>query len=164
MWRNIADFFWQEGSLVELCESKKEDLELFCQWEQTEDTREYIIPYNLKRHLEEFAKKDIIYLSIRLDADVAGFVILKLEDDLKSVEFRRIVVNEKGQGVGQVTLREIDRYCYDKLKRERIWLDVFSFNVRGIHIYEKYGYQRVGEAIFAGQKLFIYEKWAWFRV
>jgi len=150
--------------LVELCESKKEDLELFCQWEQTEDTREYIIPYNLKRHLEEFAKKDIIYLSIRLDADVAGFVILKLEDDLKSVEFRRIVVNEKGQGVGQMTLREIDRYCFNKLKRKRIWLDVFSFNVRGIHIYEKYGYQRVGEAIFAGQKLFIYEKWAWFRV
>lgn len=146
--------------MVELVESTREELELFCEWEQAEDTREYIIPYNLGRHQAEFEKEDIIYLSILLDENVAGFVILKLEDDLKSVEFRRIVVNEKGQGVGQMTLRDIDWYCFDKLKRERIWLDVFSFNVRGIHIYEKHRYQRVGEASFAGKKLFVYEKWA----
>lgn len=145
--------------MIELSESTKDELALFCQWEQTDDTREFIIPYDLEQHLEEFAKKDVIYLSILLDANLVGFVILKLEDDLKSVEFRRIVVNEKGQGIGQVVLREVDRYCFDKLNKKRIWLDVFNFNVRGIHIYEKYGYQRIGEADFAGKKLFVYEKW-----
>lgn len=144
--------------MVELIESTKEELELFCQWEQAADAREFIIPYNLERHQTEFEKNEIIYLSIVLDSSVVGFVILKLEDNLKLVEFRRIVVNEKGQGIGQAALGTVARYCFDKLNKERIWLDVFSFNARGIHVYEKHGYQRVGEANFEGKKLFVYEK------
>ena len=145
--------------MVQLVESRREELELFCQWEKSNDTSEYIIPYDLERHLEEFDKSEIIYLSIVFDSSVVGFVILILEDDMKSVEFRRIVVNEKGQGIGQATLREVDTYCFDKLNRKRIWLDVFSFNLRGVHIYEKHEYQRIGEASFDGKKLFVYEKW-----
>ena len=144
--------------MVELRESKREELELFCEWEQTDDTREYIISYDLERHRAEFEKDEIIYSSIIFDSRIVGFVILKLEDDLKSVEFRRIVVNEKGRGIGQAALREVGRYCFETLNKERIWLDVFSFNVRGIHIYEKHGYQRIGEADFAEKKLFVYEK------
>ena len=144
--------------MVQLVESKQEELKQFCAWERAGDTKEYIIPYTLERHLKEFAKSEIIYLSILVDSKVVGFVILKLEDDPTSVEFRRIVVSEKGQGIGQAALREVDTYCFDKLNRKRIWLDVFSFNHRGIHIYEKQGYQRVGEANFEGKKLFLYEK------
>ena len=145
--------------MIELIESRSEELELFCEWEQVGDTREFIIPYSLEQHRKEFEKDEIIYLSIVLDSSVAGFVILKLEDDMKSVEFRRIVVNEKGRGIGQAALKKVDTYCFDKLKKKRIWLDVFSFNVRGIHLYEKHEYQRIGEASFDGKKLFVYEKW-----
>ncbi len=87
-----------------------------------------------------------------------GFVLLKLEDDKRSIEFRRIVVVEREKGIGQQVLNEIEKYCLNMLKRNRIWLDVFSFNERGIHIYEKHGYQKTGEKDIEGKRALIYEK------
>jgi RimJ/RimL family protein N-acetyltransferase len=84
--------------------------------------------------------------------------LLKLEDDETSIEFRRIVVVERGKGIGQQILNEIEKYCLNKLKRNRIWLDVFEFNKRGIHIYEKQGYHKTGETDIESKRALIYEK------
>ena len=75
-----------------------------------------------------------------------------------SVEFRRIVIAERGKGIGQQVLNQIENYCRMILKRNRIWLDVFYFNKRGIHIYEKQGYQKIDETHIDDNRAFIYEK------
>ena len=144
--------------MIELTESNKEDLKLFSHWENLDGIREFIFPYSIERHIEEFEKDEMIYLNINYNSKAVGFVLLKLEDDEKSIEFRRIVVVERGKGIGQRVLNEIEKYCVSKLKRNRIWLDVFDFNVRGIHIYEKQGYQKTGETDIKGKRAFIYEK------
>jgi ribosomal protein S18 acetylase RimI-like enzyme len=144
--------------MIELQESTREDLKLFFNWEYLDGIREFICPYSLERHKEEFDKDEIIYLSINYNSNLVGFVLLKLEDDKKSVEFRRIVIVERGKGIGQQVLDEIESYCLNKLKRSRIWLDVFSFNKIGIHIYEKQGYQGIDEIDVEGKRAFIYEK------
>lgn len=144
--------------MVKLIESSKEDLKLFCEWEKLDGVGEFICPYTIEHHRQEFEKEEIIYLSITLNSQVVGFVLLKMEEDKKSVEFRRIVVGEKGRGIGQSALKKIEEYCFNKLQRERIWLDVFSYNERGIHIYEKQGYKQIDETSIDGNKVFIYEK------
>jgi len=144
--------------LIELKESNKDNLKLFPNWENLDGIREFIFPYSIERHIEEFEKDEMIYLNINYNSKAVGFVLLKLEDDEKSIEFRRIVVVERGKGIGQRVLNEIEKYCVSKLKRNRIWLDVFSFNERGIHIYEKQGYQKTGETDIKGKRAFIYEK------
>ena len=144
--------------MIELRESIKEDLKLFSEWEKLDGIREFISPYSLERHELEFEKYDVIYLKINFDSKPVGFVLLKLESENKSVEFRRIVVIERGKGIGQHALIEIEKYCIQILKRNRIWLDVFEINKRGIHIYEKQGYNNIGKTEIDGNTAFIYEK------
>ena len=144
--------------MTELKESCREDLALFADWECLDEIRKYICSYSIERHKEEFEKDENIYLSININSNLGGFVLLKLEDDERSVEFRRIIIVERGKGMGQQVLDEIENYCLIKLKRNRIWLDVFDFNKRGIHIYEKHGYQKTGETHIEGKRAFIYEK------
>lgn len=144
--------------MIELKESTKEDLISFSNWENLNGIREFICPYSIERHKEEFEKDEMIYLNVNFNSKLVGFVLLKLEDDKCSIEFRRIIVVERGRGTGQKVLNEIEKYCVRKLKRNRIWLDVFDFNERGIHIYEKQGYHKMGETDIADKRAFIYEK------
>ena len=144
--------------MIELQESIIGDLKLFSNWENLKGIREFICPYSIERHIEEFEKNEMIYLNINFNSKPVGFTLLKLEDDERSIEFRRIVIVKRGKGIGQKVLNKIERYCLNKLKRSRIWLDVFSFNKIGIHIYEKQGYQRIDEIDIEGKRAFIYER------
>ena len=144
--------------MIELQVSTKEDLKLFSDWENLDGIREFICPYSIEHHELEFEKNDVIYLTINFNSKPVGFVLLKLEADNKSVEFRRIVVVDRGKGIGQQVLVEIEKYCRQILKRNRIWLDVFKINKRGIHIYEKQGYNNIGKTEIDGNTAFIYEK------
>jgi ribosomal protein S18 acetylase RimI-like enzyme len=144
--------------MIELDESTKEDLKLFSDWENLDGIREFICPYSIERHKEEFEKDEVIYFKINFYSKPVGFALLKLEDDKRSVEFRRIVIVERGKGIGQKVLNDIEKNCINKLKRNRIWLDVFEINKRGIHIYEKHGYQKIDEIDIEDKRAFVYEK------
>ncbi|MCC5904550.1 MAG: GNAT family N-acetyltransferase [Halomonas sp.] len=134
------------------------DAHLFAAMEQAADTKQYILPYTEAEHLQNIMDPRFVYLRI-LDADeLVGFMILVLDPDIVSVEFRRIVVSAKGGGVGQSAIAEMEQFCFSVLHRQRIWLDVFKHNSRGRHIYEKLGYKQCGEGEHKGQKLFIYDK------
>ena len=122
------------------------------------DARDFIIPYSLERHHEEFAKDSIRYLSIDVGGELSGFVILALDDDRQSVEFRRIVIAKPGQGIGSAALKLIDAYCMESLQRNRIWLDVFETNVRARHVYEKHGFTQFGQAIHDNRTLVLYQR------
>ena len=75
--------------MIELKEGNKENLKLFSDWENLDGIREFIFPYSIERHIEEFEKDEMIYLNINYNSKAVGFLLLKLEDDEKSIEFRR---------------------------------------------------------------------------
>ena len=52
----------------------------------------------------------------------------------------------------------MEEYCRERLGRSRIWLDVFEFNQRGQHIYQKLGYRRFDQGEVEGKVLFFYDK------
>ena len=81
-----------------------------------------------------------------------------LDSEPNSVEFRRVVVSDKGKGVGQSAITAMEQFCRTQLQRTRIWLDVFEYNNRGRHIYEKLGYERYGESDHEGRRLLLYQK------
>jgi RimJ/RimL family protein N-acetyltransferase len=89
-------------------------------------------------------------------------MILVLEADLHSVELRRIVVANKGLGIGQTAMSALQEYCSKTLQRGRIWLDVYVFNQRGNqrgrHAYEKLGYQLFKRGEFDSRKLLYLQK------
>ncbi len=127
--------------MIRIRESRAHELRAFILMEAESDTAEFILPYSLARHREEFEREEIVYLSIFRRHELAGFFILALEADGNSVEFRRIVVDDKGRGTGQQSILAMETYCRHQLKRKRIWLDVFEDNHRGRHVYQKLGYR-----------------------
>ena len=144
--------------MIELRVSKPNELSLFAAMEIADDTAEYIFGWDVERHLAEFQKQEVIYLSILSDDELAGFFILAIESDGESVEFRRIVVSNEKRGVGQAAIAAMEQYCRSKLKRRNIWLDVLEANDRGRHIYKKLGYQFFKNGNQDGKPLLFYQK------
>ncbi len=143
--------------MITLIPAKEEELNEFIVMESNQDTAEFIIPYSLEQHTQAFADESIVYLSIYQEQTLSGFIILALESD-HSVEFKRIVVSTKGQGIGQIAMKQMEQYCAGKLGCDRIWLDVFAENDRGLHIYQKLGFQLFNTSEFQGKSLLLMEK------
>ena len=144
--------------MIRIRESRAHELRAFVPMEADSDAVEFILPYSLARHREEFERDDIVYLSIFRQHELAGFFILALEGDGNSVEFRRIVIADKGQGTGQQAILAMETYCRHRLKCTRIWLDVFEDNHRGRHVYQKLGYRQFDEGDLNGKKLLYFDK------
>ncbi|KZN67452.1 GNAT family N-acetyltransferase [Pseudoalteromonas luteoviolacea] len=143
--------------MIELLQSHPQEVDAFVVMEQESSTLAHIIPYTKEAHLEAMSHEHIIYLSVYAEQKLAGFMILAI-DQKNSVEFRRIVIANKGAGVGQKVIALMETYCIENLKRTHVWLDVFEKNTRGIHIYTKLGYSQFDEAMHAGSKLILMEK------
>lgn len=144
--------------MIEVRQAKLFEIPAMAKMDQDADTGKYILPYSLAKHREEFERPDAVYLSILDQQQLVGYFILVLEADETSVEFRRIVVAKKGAGIGQQAIPMMEDYCRNQLKRERLWLDVFDFNQRGQHLYQKLGYRKFDNGILDGKILHYYQK------
>lgn len=143
---------------LELRPSHARELGGLLRLEADADTARFILPSTRERHAADFAREDIVYLTLLDAAQTAGFIILALDSDGVSVEFRRIVVADKGAGIGQRAIALMEDFCRRQLGRKRIWLDVFDFNQRGRHIYEKLCYTRFDCRSRDGKTLLFYQK------
>lgn len=144
--------------MIELRAASEQQLPQFFDMEQDADTAPYILPTTLAQHRQALARADIVYLSILEDSELGGFFILALDADGRSVELRRIVIARKGRGTGHRAITALELYCRDCLQRSRIWLDVYDFNRRGMHVYSSLGYTEFDQQMFQGKRLLLYQK------
>jgi RimJ/RimL family protein N-acetyltransferase len=144
--------------MIDLSTTLAAELTAICEMEQNAETARYILANTLAQHRQNLTLKDTIYLSIREHGKLAGFMVLVLDADGTSVEMRRIVVADKNRGIGQQAMAAMETYCRETLGRQRVWLDVFDYNPRGMHVYRKLGYRLLGEEYIDGQRLLAFEK------
>lgn len=87
-----------------------------------------------------------------------GYAIL-LDNAPGRVEWRRIIVARRGDGIGKAFMAAVLDYFFTNHKAEVVWLDVYEQNDRARHVYEKLGFEEVGEDLSAvpGQRLVIME-------
>ncbi len=145
------------GNLVRLITVDfEEDLKLFEQWNLDSEYQRLLDAgaanrYNLKS-TKEFFEKEINSMHM--------FIIQKLDDDQKIgmidlggfnwqvgsawVGIGIGVRDLWGKGYGTDAMRIILRYGFTQLNLNRIQLDVFSINERGIASYEKAGFKHEG--------------------
>ena len=143
---------------ISLERASPDDASWIAALEQREDPSHFIGTYSAAEHGRNIVDPRMVYLRILDDGETAGFFILVLDADGKSVEFRRVVVAPERRGIGQSAVRAMEQYCRLELRRDRIWLDVFDHNARGRHIYEKLGYEQFGRSSYEGKPLFLYQK------
>lgn len=70
-----------------------------------------------------------------------GFVILQgCRSPHGAVELKRIVLSDKGRGVGRACVRWLKRLAFRDLGAHRFWLDVRSRNERALALYRSEGF------------------------
>ena len=93
--------------------------------ESNEQHEDYLVDPNVRHLIIENVEKPVGY------AILAG-----LNDANENIEFRRLVIAEKGQGYGRRALRLIKKMAFEEFNAHRLWLDVKDFNERARRLYE----------------------------
>jgi diamine N-acetyltransferase len=122
---------------LRLAKTTIEDLSQIVNMEVDKDTKIFIKPYSYERHKQVIEDPDEEHLKIiNQNETILGFIILAgLENPDKILEFRRIVVLHKGKGTGRKAIKELKKYCFEKLNCKKLWLDVYHFNLRAKNLY-----------------------------
>ena len=128
--------------LVTLCPTEAHDLPLVTAWERHPDNSAFVEVWPSERHRTALADPEMVHMMVETEGDPVGFVILAgLGGARPVVEFRRIVVADKGHGIGQAAVARVVRYAFDELEAAEVWLDFAVHNARAAHVYSKCGFR-----------------------
>src|SRR5262245_42171287 len=103
------------------------DLGFVLDAEADPDSAPFILPWPRERPAQALTAPDFAHRVIEVGGgpERAGFVLRAgLTSPHGSIEFRRIVVPAKGQGVGRAAVRAVKRLAFLEKKAHRLWLDV----------------------------------------
>lgn len=129
------------GNKVRLVSTIREDINNIIEFEK--DNNLFVHRYNKEKHIQLLSDNNCFHLSIkRLDNNnlIGHMILFGGESRDKILEFRRLTIDEKGQGIGKEAVKLLKILCFEEFKYHRLWLDVFSDNKRAIHVYESEGF------------------------
>ncbi|MBX3654003.1 MAG: GNAT family N-acetyltransferase [Ramlibacter sp.] len=128
---------------VRLRPTMQSDLDFVLSLEQDESNLPFITPWERTQHEAAIRFPDFRHFIIEGGAglDAAGFVILiGCRSPHQSIELKRMVVHDKGQGYGRAALRVAKKVAFDDLGAHRFWLDVKERNSRAQTLYAHEGF------------------------
>jgi RimJ/RimL family protein N-acetyltransferase len=146
------------GEKVELGPVQREYLPRYVEWLNDWETGRYLVPgvptlFNLEDETDWFERR-------RKDHDNFVFAILTLAEHkligncgLHQVDWKNrtgvfgIVIGDKdywSRGYGTDAVRTLLRFAFEQLGLNRVELEVYDYNPRAVHAYEKAGFRRDG--------------------
>lgn len=143
------------GESVKLTATRAEDIQVMALWmEDSEYLRnvdtDIAMPMSEKQmESEPEPNHQEAYFRLRTleDDELIGFV------SIHSIEWNNRIgvlaigigdASNRNRGYGTDALKLILRYAFHELNLNRVGLDVIEYNVKGIHVYEKVGFQHEG--------------------
>ena len=137
----------QDMTTIHLRPTIEKDLPFVMAAECAEDNRKFVAQWTQAMHEAALTNPDLRHLMIERLEDHApvGYLILAgLENPHLSVEFRRIVITEKGKGYGRSALQLVKQFVFEEPGAHRLWLDVKDHNTRARHLYQSEGFIEEG--------------------
>jgi diamine N-acetyltransferase len=134
------------------------DLDFVLNAERSDENSNFVLAWTYEQHEQALSSKDFLHLIVEQGDDnkPIGYIILAgLEQAHQSIEFRRIVITDKGKGYGRKSLQLIKNMVFEELSAHRLWLDVKEHNLRARHVYEAEGFTVEGvlrECLKTGDK------------
>lgn len=109
------------------------------------DVAPFVLAWGRERHEQAMAAEGWSHLVVERGGEPVGFAILAgLNGEHRSIELVRVVVAERGRGVGRAALRELLRHAFEDLGAARVWLDVMTENARARAAYRAAGFVEEG--------------------
>ena len=134
------------------------DLDLVLRLERDKDNAPFIRQWSLERHRAAIADSNIAHLVVWTITDdrIIGYIILigRENPDL-NLEFKRIVIDDKGKGFGREAMILVEKYVFENLGVHRLWLEVMEHNRRAFELYKSVGFTIEGmhrEAVKQGEE------------
>lgn len=119
------------------------DLDFVLKMERHRENAQFIRQWSLEHHRAAIADPNIAHLVVQTITEkrIVGYVILiGLENPDLNLEFKRIVITEKGRGFGRKAVQLIKKYVFADLGLHRIWLEVMEHNTRAFELYKSEGF------------------------
>lgn len=133
---------------VRLRPTMQSDLEFVLSLERDPENLPYITPWEKIQHEAAIRFPDFRHFIIEAGEglDAGGFLILiGCRNPHGSIELKRMVVRDKGQGFGRAALRVAKKIAFDDLGAHRFWLDIKKRNTRAKALYDSEGFALEGE-------------------
>ena len=124
------------------------DLDYVLSLERDPENLPYITPWEKIQHEAAIRFPDFRHFIIEAGPDLerGGFLILiGCRNQHQSIELKRMVVQNKQQGVGRAALRVVKKIAFDDLGAHRFWLDIKKRNTRAQALYVSEGFVFEGE-------------------
>ena len=128
---------------VRLRPTMQSDIDFVLTLEQDPANLPFITPWERTQHEAAIRFPDFRHFVIEggPGLDAAGFAILiGCRSQHQSLELKRIVVQNKGLGLGRAALRVVKKLAFDELGAHRLWLDVKGDNQRAQAFYDSEGF------------------------
>lgn len=119
----------------------EDDISYIIDLENEDYNKQFVFQGTYEEHTKEIELEEYL-LGIIYEKDTnkrAGYILCHIDNKSEVFELRRIVIGEKGRGIGKETLEALIKYVFETLKLNRFWLDVYSDHSRGIKLYESLG-------------------------
>ena len=132
---------------IQIHKTRATDIDEIVLMENNTENSQLIFPNSKDEHINLINDGNIEHLLLKSENNViVGFVILAgLKDRNKNIEFRRIIIKEKGKGFGRIAIKKIKQYSFKRLNCHRLWLDVLETNERARHLYRSEGFYEEGK-------------------
>ncbi|MGC1308388.1 MAG: GNAT family protein [Phormidesmis sp.] len=116
------------------------DLNFVLNTERHSANASFIGQWPAAQHEAALAAADIAHLIARHHQPIGYVILTGLTSAERTVNLRRIVAVEKGQGYGRAILRQAKAYAFETAGAHRFWLDVIVSNERARSLYESEGF------------------------
>ena len=136
-----------EAARIAVRYSEEKDLDYVLKAEKEEENARFVGQWSKEEHRASLEEKDILHILFeeKDSGKPVGYAILAgLAKSGGVIEFRRIVITEKGKGYGREALRLIKKMAFKQLGAHRLWLDVREQNSRAQHLYGSEGFVKEG--------------------
>jgi diamine N-acetyltransferase len=123
--------------------TSKSDIKKVITMERDRANKPFIRQWSQEQHLNALKDGNFAHLVIETPESgrMIGYAILiGLENPDKSIEFKRLVINEKGKGFGRMIMRMMKTHVFETLRAHRLWLEVKEGNERAFRLYQSEGF------------------------
>ena len=123
------------------------DLPFVLNAERAPENSPFVVNWSEEKHQASLADPDVHHVVVfRTGTETpVGYVILRgLCDPSGPIELKRLLIVDKGKGLGRSTLELIKEFVFDQLKRRRLWLNVLPNNRRARNLYQSTGFRYEG--------------------
>jgi diamine N-acetyltransferase len=124
------------------------DLGFVTATESAGENAAWVLSWSREQHLQALDGSTMAHWILETqdtNRRAVGFVILAgVDPPGGSVEFKRLVVREKGVGFGREAVQLVKREVFGRFRAHRLWLDVFEHNQRAKTLYASEGFEVEG--------------------